>query len=124
VWGVDIDGCCDAVTGKFTPESREIVIALDSYGEYSPSGTGCHVLGTRPAARPRHQESRTPGAKAVEVKADGYYFTFTGPPSQSKTPSGPAWTGKRKSARSMTALYAKLGGSKRGGLNRSRVPTG
>src|SRR5690242_12693458 len=45
VWGCDIDGCCDAVTGKFTPESREIVIGLDSYGEYSPSGTGCHVLG-------------------------------------------------------------------------------
>ncbi len=45
VWGVDIDGCCDAVTGKFTAESREVVIALDSYGEYSPSGTGCHVLG-------------------------------------------------------------------------------
>ena len=29
VFGVDIDKCCDAVTGKFTPESREIVIALD-----------------------------------------------------------------------------------------------
>src|ERR1700733_14529763 len=33
VWGVDIDACCDAVTGKFTPESREIVISVDSYGE-------------------------------------------------------------------------------------------
>ena len=30
VWRVDIDGCCDAVSGKFTPESREIVIDLDS----------------------------------------------------------------------------------------------
>ena len=38
--GVDIDNCCDAQTGKFTPESREIVIGLDSYSEYSPSGTG------------------------------------------------------------------------------------
>src|SRR5690349_22424377 len=45
VWGVDIDKCADAVSGKFTPESRSIVIELDSYGEYSPSGTGCHVLG-------------------------------------------------------------------------------
>src|SRR5438270_13544783 len=33
VFGVDIDACCDAVTGKFTPESREIVSVLNSYGE-------------------------------------------------------------------------------------------
>ncbi len=44
VFGVDIDKCCDAATGKFTLESREIVIGLDSYGEYSPSGTGAHVF--------------------------------------------------------------------------------
>src|ERR1017187_5496517 len=42
VSGGDIDACCDAQTGKFTPESKEIVIGLDSYAEYSPSGTGCH----------------------------------------------------------------------------------
>lgn len=45
VFGVDIDECCDAVSGKFTPESREIVIALDTYTEYSYSGDGCHILG-------------------------------------------------------------------------------
>jgi putative DNA primase/helicase len=77
VWGVDIDGCCDAVTGKFTPESREIVIALDSYGEYSPSGTGCHVLGLGKLPGPGLKKPH-PGCKAVEVKAGGYYFTFTG----------------------------------------------
>jgi putative DNA primase/helicase len=43
VAGIDIDACCDAVTGKFTPESRQVVIGLDSYAEYSPSGTGCHI---------------------------------------------------------------------------------
>src|ERR1017187_2830612 len=32
VWGVDIDGCCDAQTGKFSAESRAVVIGLDSYG--------------------------------------------------------------------------------------------
>ncbi len=78
VFGVDIDKCCDAVTGKFTPESREIVIGLDSYGEYSPSGTGCHVFGLgdlpgdgKPIVRP------IPGAKQIEIKGRGYYFTFT-----------------------------------------------
>ena len=42
--GVDIDACCDAATRKFTAESRELVIGLDSYSEYSPSGTGVHIL--------------------------------------------------------------------------------
>ena len=79
VWGVDIDGCCDALTGKFTPESREVVIGLDSYGEYSPSGTGCHVFGLgalpgdgKPIVRP------FPGCKQIEIKGRGYYFTLTG----------------------------------------------
>ena len=85
VWGVDIDGCCDAVTGKFTPESRLIVIGLDSYGEYSPSGTGCHVLGLGKLPGPGLKKPH-PGYKAVEVKADGYYFTFTGR-HLSKTPA-------------------------------------
>jgi hypothetical protein len=84
VWGVDIDNCCDAVTGKFSQESREVVISLDSYGEYSPSGTGCHVFGLgklpgegEPVVRPY------PGAKQIEIKGRsyqgrGFYFTFTG----------------------------------------------
>ena len=79
VWGVDIDGCCDALTGKFSAESREVVIGLDSYGEYSPSGTGCHVFGVgalsgdgKPIVRP------FPGCKQIEVKGRGYYFTLTG----------------------------------------------
>lgn len=85
VWGVDIDGCCDAVSGKFTPESREVVITLDSYGEYSPSGSGCHVLGVGKLPGPGLKKPHS-GCKAVEVKSDGYYFTFTGR-HLSKTPS-------------------------------------
>ncbi|PYX30486.1 MAG: hypothetical protein DMG80_12170 [Acidobacteria bacterium] len=75
---MDIDKCCDAVTGKFTPESREIVIGLDSYSEYSPSGTGAHVFGLgelpgdgKPIVRP------IPGAKQIEIKAKGFYFTYS-----------------------------------------------
>ncbi|MGB9071461.1 MAG: hypothetical protein WCC22_02235 [Terriglobales bacterium] len=79
VFGVDIDKCCDAVTGKFTPESREIVIGLDSYGEYSPSGTGCHVFGLGDLPGDGKCIVR-PGAdfKQIEIKGAGYYFTFTG----------------------------------------------
>jgi primase-polymerase (primpol)-like protein len=55
------------------------VIDLDSYGEYSPSGTGCHVFGVgtlpgdgKPIVRP------FPGCKQIEIKGRGYYFTLTG----------------------------------------------
>ena len=109
VWGVDIDGCCDAMTGKFTPESREIVIALDSYGEYSPSGTGCHVLGFGQLPG-RGIKKPHAGCKAVEVKADGYYFTFTGR-HLSKTPSELI-----DRQQEVTALYNRLASSNGNGL--------
>ena len=77
VWGVDIDECCDAATGKFTPESREIVIGLDSYSEFSPSGTGCHILGLGKIPGPGTKKP-LPGCKFVEVYDRARYFTFTG----------------------------------------------
>jgi hypothetical protein len=77
--GVDFDKCCDAFEGKFTPASREMVIALDSYGEYSPNGYGAHVLlvadmpgDGKAVVRPG------PDFKQIEVKGAGFYFTFTG----------------------------------------------
>ena len=76
VWGCDIDACCDAVTGKFSAESKQIVIDLDTYGEYSPSGTGCHVLGLGTLPGPGIKKPFA-GCKAVEIKSDGFYFTYT-----------------------------------------------
>lgn len=110
VWGVDIDGCCDAVTGKFSAESREIVIDLDSYGEYSPSGTGCHVLGLGKLPGPGIKKPFT-GCKAVEVKSDGYYFTYTAR-HLSKTP---AVLIERQEQ--VTKLYHRLAQSKATGLS-------
>lgn len=87
VWGVDIDKCCDAATGKFTAESREIVIDLDSYSEFSPSGEGCHILGIGDLRGRAGTKSPYPGCKAVEVYDRNRYLTFTGR-HLSKTPSG------------------------------------
>jgi len=84
VFGVDIDECCDAVTGKFTPESREIVIALDTYAEYSYSGDGCHLLGLGDLDEKYHKNKRkvivkaVPGCKQIEIKSAGFYFVYTG----------------------------------------------
>jgi hypothetical protein len=92
VFGVDIDECCDAVTGKFTPESRDIVIGLDSYAEYSYSGDGCHVLGLGDLDEKYRKNKRkvivkaVPGCKQIEIKSDGFYFVYTGR-HISKTPS-------------------------------------
>jgi hypothetical protein len=84
IFGVDIDECCDAVTGKFTPESREIVIALDTYAEYSYSGDGCHLLGLGDLDEKYHKNKRKvivkaiPGCKQIEIKSEGFYFVYTG----------------------------------------------
>ena len=87
LWSADLDKCCDAVTGKFSPESREIVIALDSYGEYSPSGTGCHVLGLSTKPLPgTGKKQPLPGCKAVEIYDHARFMTFTGR-HLSKTPA-------------------------------------
>ena len=86
VWGVDIDKCCNAHDGKFTPESREVVIGLDSYAEFSPSGEGCHILGIGDLRGRKGIKLPYPGAKAVEVYDRDRYFTFTGR-HLSKTPA-------------------------------------
>ena len=87
IFGIDIDKCCDAVTGKFTAESRVIVIGLDSYSEYSPSGTGCHIfcLGEMPEKYRGVNNGKkgdsivraVPGCKQIELKSSGFYFTFS-----------------------------------------------
>lgn len=101
VWGVDIDRCCDAVTGKFSPESRQVVIDLDSYAEYSPSGTGCHIWGIGKLFGKGLQKSY-PGCKQIEVKAQGYYHTFTGR-HLSKTPAT-----LEERQEQITALYDRV----------------
>lgn len=86
--GVDFDKCCDAATGKFSPESRKIVIDLDSYGEYSQSGEGAHVLCC--ADMPEEYRGVNTGKKGdaivramldfkqIEIKGTGFYFVVTG----------------------------------------------
>jgi hypothetical protein len=84
VFGLDVDECCNAVTGTFTPESREIVIGLDTYAEYSYSGDGCHLLGLGDLDEKYRKNKRKvivkqiPGCKQIEIKSAGFYFVYTG----------------------------------------------
>ena len=83
VWGVDFDKCCDAITGEFSPETRQVISDLDTYAEYSPSATGAHILGVgklpiEPGNKREVLIRPFPGCKQIEIKGLGFYFTFTG----------------------------------------------
>lgn len=70
--GIDIDHCLDPETGDESPEASEILAALNSYTEVTPSGTGLRifVLGTLP-----------PGRRKVgdyEMYDRGRFLTVTG----------------------------------------------
>jgi primase-polymerase (primpol)-like protein/archaellum biogenesis ATPase FlaH len=70
IFGVDLDNVVK--DGKLTAEAQDIIKTLDSYTEYSPSGTGIHILckGSIPA------KDRRKGN--VEMYSEGRFFTVTG----------------------------------------------
>lgn len=70
--GVDLDTCCGD-DGELEPWAREIIDALDSYTEFSPSGRGVHIIcrGKLPE-NSRHRKGQ------IEVYDAGRYFTVTG----------------------------------------------
>lgn len=69
--GVDLDNCVNSEK-DLKPWARDIVETLDTYVEYSPSGTGLHCLckGTLPEGNVRDGN--------IELYEDSRYFTITG----------------------------------------------
>jgi primase-polymerase (primpol)-like protein len=71
--GVDLDKSRDPESGRFTPEAEEIIRAINSYGEVSPSLRGAKLF-LRGKLPP---DSR--GKKGnVEMYSGSRYFTVTG----------------------------------------------
>ena len=70
IYGVDLDHVI--IDGQFTQEAQDIIDILDSYTEFSPSGTGAHILckGDIPDG------ARKTGN--VEIYKAGRFFTVTG----------------------------------------------
>ena len=70
--GVDLDKCGDRTTGHMEPWAQAIVDRLDSYTEWSVSGTGLHILcrGVLPQNGSRRGR--------VEMYDQARYFTVTG----------------------------------------------
>lgn len=98
--GVDLDSCRDPDTGVVALWAGELLQALDTYAEVSPTGTGIKAL-----VHARKPGTRCKAAYAdgeVEVYERGRYFTFTG-----LTMLGmPSTIGQRQEA--LDALYHRV----------------
>lgn len=72
--GIDLDGCIDAETGTLAAWAQAIVAQLGSYTEYSPSGSGVHII---VRARAPLGGNRRGG---IEIYDRARYFTVTARP--------------------------------------------
>lgn len=70
---VDLDNCVDPITGELNPTAQAIISQLHTYTEYSPSGTGLHLLalGAKPDGA-----CKFPGG--IEIYSTARYITITG----------------------------------------------
>ena len=75
--GVDLDNCRNAETGEITEWAWEIIRALNSYTEVSPSGTGVHIIVRGSLPQGKGNQATCHGGK-VEMFSRCRYFTFTG----------------------------------------------
>src|SRR5215469_9450179 len=77
--GVDLDHCVNAA-GTIDPWAQAILARLLSYAEYSPSGTGIHVLvrGIIPGGTRRPVPEAPDPLAAIEMYSERRYFTMTG----------------------------------------------
>jgi putative DNA primase/helicase len=69
--GIDIDKCLSP-DGTPSPEAMDVLLAVDSYTERSPSGTGLHVIVPSDMSFPGRKKG------ALECYSTGRFFTVTG----------------------------------------------
>ena len=79
IMGIDLDKCC--VNGTLHEHAKEIMFELKSYTEFSPSGTGIHVIlkGKMLETWRNKVQDETTGVE-YEMYDDTRFFTFTGNP--------------------------------------------
>lgn len=70
--GVDIDKCIDLETGEVSDLAMQTIAGCDSYTEYSPSGTGVHIIVTGATTTFKSNDI------GLEVFCSSQFFTFTG----------------------------------------------
>lgn len=97
---IDLDKCIDN-TGAIKTAARTIVEQLRSYAEYSPSGTGVHVI-TIASLTGFRKETFYQEGQSVEVLLPGNFCTFTGKGIGQES-------GLSDCTRILSDLYAKAG---------------
>lgn len=84
--GIDLDGMIDPETGEVAERLESIVHACDSYTEYSPSGTGVHIIGavTSETVEAFKAEGRKLTFKSNKIGVECFhgvqFFTWTSRP--------------------------------------------
>jgi putative DNA primase/helicase len=103
VTGIDFDHCVHA-DGTIDPWAQCWIARLASYAEYSPSGTGVHILvrGTIPRGMRRRVPGSPCAGAAIEMYCERRYFTITGRPVE-----GTPLTIEERPEQ-LAALYAEL----------------
>lgn len=76
--GVDLDNVVDPETGELREWAAEVVETLDSYTEYSPSGTGLHVLVMAAKPGDKCRTGVADGECEIEIYDKNRFFTYTG----------------------------------------------
>lgn len=82
--GVDLDGCRDPETGIVAPWAKEIILALGSYAEVSPSKTGVKIFCLAKSPFPSGRKQSVNATKvcekqpAIEIYDQKRYFAVTG----------------------------------------------
>ena len=77
--GIDLDHCVNT-DGSIDPWAQAYLDRLPSYAEYSPSGTGIHILvrGTIPTGTRRAISGAPHPQATIEMYCERRYFTVTG----------------------------------------------
>lgn len=123
--GIDLDGCRCSADGVLAPWARELLAALDSYAEISPSGTGVKaiVAGRLPCTgtgrRQRVRAVAPTGAKPPEIELYhwGRFFALTG----HRVPGAPRGVVERHEE--LTALWQWLFGRRAGRTDSRPLPS-
>ena len=95
--GIDIDHVIDE-NGKISERAKEVIDSVNSYTEYSPSGSGVHILafGTFPGTYTRKDE--------FEMYSKSRFFTLTGKPFEGQFRKIPKAS---ESQEAINAMYEK-----------------
>jgi len=77
--GIDFDHCVSPETGAIAPAAAVWTTRFETYAEYSPSGTGVHVIARGKLPGPGNKRTLPADESiAVEMYDKARFFTFTG----------------------------------------------